>query len=181
MEFGELVCCRDYNQVNWYIQNNPHAINRVVVLDDEYANIPGAIQGSLLLPPPSALFSLVDDNNFNQYQATYYSYLHLPDIDAFIMLLVTALFQNMNIIFFFNNSDPSLFMDSLGTFLSLVYGVIAIPFELTLNPHQKSIDQRFIPTLLSKMLQYQYISKEEYDSYFTRQNNSPFEKFSIQK
>ena len=59
MQLGELVCCRDYNQVNWSMQNNIHSINRVVVLDDEHANIPGAIQGSLLLPPPSALFALI--------------------------------------------------------------------------------------------------------------------------
>ena len=180
MQLGELVCCRDYNQVNWYMQNNIHSINRVVVLDDEYTNIPGAIQGSLLLPPPSALFALIDNNDYNQFRATYYKYLHVPDIDGFIMLLVTALFQNINIIFFFNTSDPSMFMDTLGNFLSVIYGVTAVPFEMTFEPHPPSINPQFIPGLLSKMLQYQYISQEEYNSYFTRQNNSPFEKFSIQ-
>ena len=62
----------------------------------------------------------------------------------------------------------------------MIYGVTAVPFEMTFEPHPPSINPQFIPGLLSKMLQYQYISQEEYNSYFTRQNNSPFEKFSIQ-
>lgn len=179
MQLGELVCCKDYNQIGWFFQNNPNSQTRVVVLDDENVNIEGYIQGSILLPPPSALFALVDNSDVMTFQSTYYSYLHLPDVDSFIMLLVTALFRGTNIIFFFNTSDPSMFMDALGNFLSQVYGVTATPFEMICGPHPPSINPSMMAGLLSKMVQYQYITVEEYNSYFVQSENSPFQKFSV--
>lgn len=179
MKLGELVCCRDFNQISWFIQNNPTSKTRVVVLDDDSVNIEGYIQGSILLPPPSALFTLVDNNDKMTFRMMYYDYLSTPDVDSFIMLLITALFRGVNIIFFFNTSDPSMFMDILGEFLSSVYGVSATPFELLCGNHLPSINPNVMAGLLSKMVQYQYITVEEYNSYFTQSENSPFQKFSV--
>lgn len=179
MKLGELVICRDFNQVGWFFQNHPTEKTRVITLDDEIINAEGYIQGSMLLPPPSALFTLIDNNDINSFQAMYYSYLHLPDIDSFIMLIITALFREVNIIFFLNTSDPSMFMDYLNNFLSTIYGVIPTPFEMICGPHSPSIIPNALAGLLSKMVQYQYITQEEYAGYFVQCEASPFQKFSI--
>lgn len=179
MNLGELVICRDFNQIGWFFQNNPNSKTRVVVLDDEVINAEGYIQGSILLPPPSALFTLIDNNDITSFQAMYYSYLHVPDVDSFIMLLITALFRGVNILFFFNTSDPSMFMDYLNNFLTSIYGAVATPFEMICGPHSPSIIPNAISGLLTKMVQYQYISQDEYNSYFTQSESSPFQKFSV--
>jgi hypothetical protein len=179
MQLGELVCCKDFNQINWFMSNNMNSNTRIVVLDDDSVNIEGYIQGSILLPPPSALFNLVDNNDIMTFQTMYYQYLQMPDVDSFIMLLITALFRGTNIIFFFNSSDPSMFMDALGNFLYNVYGITATPFEMLCGPHPPSINPNMMSGLLFKMVQYQYISQDEYNSYFIQSENSPFQKFSV--
>ena len=179
MNLGEFVICKDFQQIGWYFQNHPNDKTRIIVLDDEVVHAEGYIQGSLLLPPPSALFTLIDTGDIMQFQEMYYKYLHLPDIDQFIMLMITALFSGVNIILFFNTSDPSMFMDYLAIFFNRIYGAYPTPFEQLFNPHPQSIIPDAMSLLLQKMVQFEYISVDEYNSYFSQVEKSPFQKFSM--
>jgi hypothetical protein len=153
-------------------QYNQKQLFKVIVLDDEVVQGPNFIQGSILLPPPSALFALIDNNDIPYYSTMYDQYLRTPEVDSFIILLATALYKGVDVLFYLNTSDPNLFLNFLCGFLSSVHGLNVSYYD----PNNISINFNAIPSLLGKMLGYGYITQEEYQSNFIQEGNSPFQR-----
>lgn len=163
--FGKLVICKDYRQIDWFARAHPNQKTRVVVLDDTPINIEGYINASILLPLPSTLFRLIDYNDYNGFDYLYRDYLSSKEVRSFIYLLVMALYRGINIVLFCNTSDPDIFMNTLDSVLRNEIGVYSIRFEYLYQfPMYCSFNLIEFPNILMKLVEYGYMTMEEYNN-----------------
>lgn len=92
------------------------------------------------------------------------------------MLVATAIFKNIDVVFYTNNSDPGMFLSPLLEFIKANYGLIY-------DEKGNSVDQRFVPFLINKMNMYGYSSNMSFQqpqvNYNIQQQSSisPFERY----
>lgn len=176
---GEITICRDINQLNMMVQfHNNGAPLKVIVLDDKQIEMSGYIGGSILLPTLEALTFQIDNNDYINFRNVYLNYLFSdPDVDKFVTLLVTALYKGTDLLFFFGESDPSMFMDVLLEYL-ICRGIQCVPFEQKpMGSYIPAVSMINLPSWIDRMRGYEYISDQEYNSVFVQKDNSPFQTF----
>lgn len=160
-----IVCTRPEEVQNLFQMYGQNL--KVITLDDDIPPFFPTIQGSILLPPPSVLFNYVDYGDVNLFTTQYYEYLSTSfEVDQYIILLASVLLKGVNIAFFTFNSDPDMFIQQFVNYLISYYGIKIIPFAYSNMANENAILPQYIQPLLNKAVQYQYISPEEYNSFF---------------
>lgn len=176
--YGDFVIATSVRELQMYIDQfrDPTKKMKVFVLDEDIINQDNYICASILLPPFYALTDLIDNNDKNSFITKYIEYLSGNDVDKFIMLVATAIFKNIDVVFYTNNSDPGMFLSPLLEFIKANYGLIY-------DEKGNSVDQRFVPFLINKMNMYGYSNNMSFQqpqvNYNIQQQSSisPFERY----
>lgn len=87
---------------------------KVIVLDDEIIQQDDYVGGSILLPPTSALCTLIDTGIREEFANQYYQYLNYnDDVKAYLATMMYALLKGTDLILFTHTSDITMFLDEL--------------------------------------------------------------------
>lgn len=180
MKLGRCILCMTLDELN-FVLNNLQSEAKVIVLDDEILQYKNFISGSILLPPPSALITLLDNNDQNGYAQLYANYLSTVEVDQFIMLLMTVLLRGKDIVFYLNSSDPSLFLIFLQNWLYQYYGLVMNNVgQFSNNCMMQSILPQFYNGLIQKSYSLGYLKPEQYSQYYQTNPATPFNKINIE-
>lgn len=136
---------------------------RIIILDEMYEGpeIPGVmVMGSVLLPPYSALESLVD-GDIKGFCASYYEFLTNYNQDSFLTLIMYCLMRDINIVLYAPPGNDVGYYDALRNYLFTYFGIVVgdeqIPFS-----YQNTFPTLYMPILWEKFYLYDMIDSQSY-------------------
>lgn len=140
------------------IMNSINQAKIILVMDSpEYCgiNIPGAVGGSILMPPGDMLEVLIEGDQ-NKFEYLYMNYLSNGVPDKFISVVLTAILSGTNIIFFMDK-ESKIYEDVLRSFMVNQYGILVGGPNI-----QFSINNNRFPYTLNKLYCEGYIDANMY-------------------
>lgn len=150
---GNLCITSDFDIARSLLLNN----GKVIVLDEFFEeDYPGVTLGSTLLPPYSALESLVD-SDIQGFAYQYMEYLSSTFPDSFCSLIMLCLLKGINICMYAPQKNDNSFIQFLLDYLRVSYGVV-----LDFQTNQSVIDLNFLPIICDKLYLYGLISGDEF-------------------